>query len=350
MSPDSDRRPVAWHGTGGAPRLHIVTGKGGTGKTTVAAALAAALAGQDRRVLLIETEERQGISQVLDVPPLGHEETEVATGLDGGTVYGLSIEAGAALVEYLRLFYRLGRAGDLLQRMGAIEFATTIAPGVRDVLIGGKIYESVRRTTSGRAPGARRGRDRDASPAYDAVVLDAPPTGRIGRFLDVTGQLADLAKVGPIRNQADSIRGLLHSPATVVHVVTLLEQLPVQETLDAVRDLGADGLRIGAVVVNQAREDTVRSTVDVVASQEPDPAILGPALESVGIRTTPAMLDGLVQTAAEAVQRRDLELSLEDAVAGAGRPVLTLPHLPEGVGPDAVWRLAAELAAQGVTP
>ena len=346
--PPDEVPPMTWHGGSDAARLHIVTGKGGTGKTTVAAALATALATQGKRVLLIEVEERQGISQVLDVAPLGTQEIEVASGLEGGSVWGLSVEAGTALVEYLRLFYRLGRAGDVLQKIGAIEFATTIAPGVRDVLIGGKVYESVRRTTAGRPPGSRRGRDQAAPPAYDAVVLDAPPTGRVGRFLDVSGQLADLARVGPIRKQSDAVQELLHSSTTVVHLVTLLEQLPVQETLDAAADLAADGLHLGALVVNQARDGDAREAVEVVAATEPDPARIGAQLESVGIRTSPAMIDGLLLTAADAVARRDLELSLEDDVVAAGRPVLRLPHLPDGVGPDAVRRLAAELAAQGV--
>lgn len=300
-------------------------------------------------MLLVETEERQGISQVLDVAPLGTEEVEVATGLDGGEVRGLSIEAGTALVEYLRLFYRLGRAGDLLHKMGAIEFATTIAPGVRDVLIGGRIYEAVRRTV-GQSPGSRRRRGKGDPPEYDAVVVDAPPTGRIGRFLDVTGQLADLARVGPIRNQADAVSGLLHSPTTVVHLVTLLEQLPVQETLDAVAELSGNGLQVGALIVNQRRDAAAREEVDLVAATPPDPEHLAAQLESVGIRTSPSMIEGLVQTAAEAVERRDLEVSLEEAVVASGRSILTLPHLPEGVGTDAVRRLAAELAAQGVVP
>ena len=102
-----------------------------------------------------------------------------------------------------------------------VEFATTVAPGVRDVLLTGKAFEATRR---------REGQQY----AYDAVVVDAPPTGRIGRFLNVNAEVAGLAKVGPIRRQADAIMGLLRSPRTAVHLVTLLEEMPVQETQDAV--------------------------------------------------------------------------------------------------------------------
>src|SRR5689334_1004791 len=226
-----------WQGV----RLHIVTGKGGTGKTTVAAALALALANQGKRVLLVEVEGRQAISQTFDVTPLAHTEARISHAERGGEVFGLSVEAKAALLEYLQIFYKLGRAGGLLERFGAIDFATTIAPGVRDVLLTGKVYEAVRRRSGGR-------------PVYDAVVLDAPATGRITRFLDVNSEVAGLARVGPIRHQADSITTLLRSPQTAVHLVTLLEEMPVQETLDGVASLRAVGLPVGGVVVNQVRE------------------------------------------------------------------------------------------------
>ncbi len=340
-----------WHGGAGTPRVHVVTGKGGTGKTTVAAALAVALAGDGRRVLLIEVEERQGISQVLDVAPLGTHEVVVTAGLEGGEVVGLSVEAGAALVEYLRLFYRLGRAGALLHRMGAIDFATTIAPGVRDVLLGGKVYEAARRTVSGRhtaASGARSARD---PLQYDAVVLDAPPTGRVGRFLNVTEHLADLARVGPIRTQADSISAMLHSPVTAVHLVTVLEQMPVQETADAVAELRASGLPVGAVVVNQVRATEEAAPLSALGHGDgPDPEVLAAHLASVGVRPGPTTVAGLLSTGREALARLELERELGLEVDALDRPVLRLDHRPEGIGPDTVLQLAWSLREQGVTP
>jgi anion-transporting ArsA/GET3 family ATPase len=214
-------------------RLHVVTGKGGTGKTTVAAALALALSAGGRRVLLIEVEGRQGIAQLFDTPPLPYSEEWIAAAPGDGEVFALAVDAEAAFLEYLSMFYNLGFAGRTLRRMGAIEFATTLAPGLRDVLLTGKIKECVGRTDA-------RGRH-----VYDSVVLDAPPTGRIVRFLDVTRAMADLAKVGPIRGQSEGVVRLLHSGDTAVHLVTVLEEMPVRETLDAVEELDlADRARV----------------------------------------------------------------------------------------------------------
>jgi anion-transporting ArsA/GET3 family ATPase len=219
--------------------LHIVSGKGGTGKTTIAGALACALATSGRRVLVCEVEGRQGISELFDVPPLtGAEERRISRTPAGGAVYGLAIDAEDALMEYLDTFYHLSLAGKALDRFGAVDFATSIAPGLRDVLLTGKVYEAVRRKIKNRPN------------AYDAVVLDAPPTGRIAQFLNVHAAVAGLAKVGPIRNQADSIMRLLRSATTTVHVVTLLEDMPVTETEEAVAALRPTQIRIGTVIEN----------------------------------------------------------------------------------------------------
>jgi anion-transporting ArsA/GET3 family ATPase len=236
-------------------RLHIVTGKGGAGKTTVAAALAFALARARRRVLLVEVEGRQAIAQLFDLPALPYEERRLATLPGGGSLWGLAVDAEQAMIEYLDMFYGLKRSARGLKRMGAVDFVTTLAPGLRDVLLTGKVKEAVSRT------------EPDGHLAYDAVVLDAPPTGRIARFLDATREVAGLTKFGPINRQSEGVIALLHSRKTRVHLVTLLEEMPVQETLDAADELGRLGFAFGAVIVNRARPALLRTADEVELKQ-----------------------------------------------------------------------------------
>ncbi len=327
-----------------AARLHIVTGKGGTGKTTVAAALAVALAHPRRSVLLAEVEGRQGISQTFDVPPLGIEETRVTRTAGGGQIVGLSVDAKAALLEYLQLFYHLGRAGKLLERFGAVDFATTIAPGVRDVLVIGKIYEASRRRADGRHKGA-------GPPAYDAVVLDAPPTGRIGRFLSVNSEVAELARVGPIHSQAQSITELLTSDTTVVHLVTLLEEMPVQETLEAVAELRAKGLPIGAIVVNMVREPLLDdAALDSARGGRLHKPSITTQLQEAGLPVSAGLVDGLLDEARDHAWRVDLEREQLALLEATGLPLVVLGALPDGVDSVSVRELADALADQGMAP
>jgi anion-transporting ArsA/GET3 family ATPase len=339
-SPDRD-----WEGV----RLHVVTGKGGTGKTTVAAALALALAREGQRVLLTEVEGRQGIAQLFDVPPLPYDERKVAVGHGGGEVFGLAVDPKAALLEYLQLFYKLGRAGNLLERFGAVDFATTIAPGIRDVLLTGKVYEAVRRRASGRGPSRSRHPNVAQGPAYDAVVLDAPPTGRIVRFLDVNTEVVGLARVGPIRNQADSINRLLRSPQTVVHVVTLLEEMPVQETLDALADLRDHRLPLGGIVVNSVREPVLRAReLTAAAAGRLDRTEIATGLAAAGLPDGNGVVDGLVAEAMEHGARVALEKRERSRVKATGRPVYDLPALAGGVDLGGLYELARILVAKGM--
>ena len=331
-------------------QLHVVTGKGGTGKSTVAASLALALAAEGRQVLLCEVEGRQGIARMFDVDPLPYAERRIATGLGGtgtgtgtgtgrpGTVHALHIDPEAALLEYLALYYKLGRAGRALDRFGVIEFATTIAPGVRDVLLTGKVYEAVQRNS--RNKGAVQ---------YDAVVLDAPPTGRITQFLNVSDELAGLAKVGPIRAQSDTMMTLFRSPRTAVHLVTVLEEMPVQETADGIAQLREAGLPVGAVVVNQVRPRDVApdDLADALAGRL-DRSRLGADLESAGIEVTDALLDGLVAEARDHAERRALEDAQRRLVADFDVPVVELPRLAGGVDLGGLYDLAATLDEQGL--
>ncbi|EFQ83364.1 Anion-transporting ATPase [Aeromicrobium marinum DSM 15272] len=319
------------------PTLHIVTGKGGTGKTTVAAALAMALAGRGQKVLLCEVEGRQGIAQLFDVAPLPYEERRIATGLGGGEVYALAIDPESALLEYLEMFYRLGRAGKALDRFGIIDFATTIAPGVRDVLLTGKVYEIAR----------RQGAKNEAGPTYDAIIMDAPPTGRITRFLNVNSEVAGLAKVGPIRRQADSIMQLLRSDATRVHLVTVLEEMPVQETLDGVAELTGERLPVGHVIVNLVRPALVTAAT---ATALDDDDFLDARLPELlaGARLDPSSADVLVAGGRGHLVRQALQQGQRELLEQADPPMAELPLLDASVDAGALLQLAEHLRSEGV--
>ena len=314
-----------------ATPLHVVTGKGGTGKTTVAAALATALADAGRRVLLCEVEGRQGIAQLFDVPPLPYEERKVAVGLGGGEVYALAIDPEAALLEYLQMYYRLGRAGKALDRFGIIDFATTIAPGVRDVLLTGKVYEAARRRNS------------DGF-AYDAVVMDAPPTGRIARFLNVNDEVAGLARVGPVRRQADSIMAMMRSKTTQVHLVTVLEEMPVQETIDGIAELRATNLSVGHIIVNLVQAALLGDdTRDALTSGALGTRQVAAALSSVALdaEAAPALLD---QGRAH-LERMALQDAERESLGETDRPIVELPAMSDGIDQGALFELAGMLRA-----
>ncbi|RZU50667.1 arsenite efflux ATP-binding protein ArsA [Krasilnikovia cinnamomea] len=306
-------------------RLHVVTGKGGAGKTSVAAALALALASGGRRTLLVEVEGRQGIAQMFGTDPLPYEERRIATVPGGGEVRALAVDAEEALLEYLDMFYRLGAAGRALRKVGAIDFATTIAPGLRDVLLTGKVKEATTRSVDGRR-------------AYDAVVLDAPPTGRIGRFLNVTAETARLAKMGPIKNQSEGVASLLRSAMTSVHVVTLLEEMPVQESLDAIAELATLHIPVGRIIVNGARPP-------LLTSGKVTKAELRRGLAAAGLPADPATVNGLHAEARAHLTRRELEESLRADLVEAGRPMVELPLLEQGVDRAGLDELAEHLLA-----
>jgi anion-transporting ArsA/GET3 family ATPase len=196
---------------------------------------------------------------------------------------------------------------------------------MRDVLVTGKVKEATTRTVDGRR-------------AYHAVVLDAPPTGRIGRFLNVTAETARLAKVGPIKTQSEGVAALLRSPMTAVHVVTLLEEMPVQETLDAVAELTALGIPVGRIIINATQPA-------LLPAAKISQAELRRGLAAAGLAADRDTVAGLQAEAKAQLTRHALEESLRADLAEVGRPMVELPLLPDGVTRAGLETLAVALRA-----
>jgi anion-transporting ArsA/GET3 family ATPase len=308
------------------PRLLIVTGKGGVGKSTVAAALALAGASTGRRTCLVEVEGRQTFSRLFSTQAWDFTEREFRPGL-----WGLSIDADASLREYLAMFYGAKRLSRIVSNSSAVEFATTAAPGIKDVLLIGKVKEIERR------------RDADGRFHYDLIVLDAPPTGRIVNFLRAPDATTELVNIGPIRDQAQTVIDMLLDPRrTHVQLVTLLEEMPVQETIESAAALTELGVTLGPVAVNRVLEerfdDATRKAFEAMDANAVQQVAAGADLE-------------LSADAAEALRtigdthlhRMDLQVRMRaDLHKRLRLPTLELPFLfGDTFGVDEVTKLAA---------
>ena len=211
-----------------ASRVVIVAGKGGVGKTTVTAALATAAARTGMSVLIVEVEGKSGLAACFGEAPLTYEEAELRPGLRART-----LTPDDALLEYLDA-HGMRRISRRLSRSGALDVVATAVPGMRDILVLGKVKQLER------------------SAAADLIVLDAPAAGHAISFLLSARGLLDAVKVGPIQKQAAEVVELLTDPARCqVILVTLPEETPVNELVDtafAVEDRA--GVALGPIVVN----------------------------------------------------------------------------------------------------
>jgi anion-transporting ArsA/GET3 family ATPase len=217
-------------------RLVIVTGKGGTGKTTVAAALAVAAAERGRRVALVEVGRDEQIPGLFQpgAPAAGYAGREVHPGISA-----LHIDPFEALHEYLSLQTGLGAPVAFVLRNRAFRQLMEASPGWRELITLGKVWhlEQMR-------AGAR--------PRFDLIVVDAPATGHGVTFLSAPRVVVSAVRSGPLRRQAAQVEELIEDPErTLLLPVTLAEELPVRETGQLLDRLREDvGVPVDRVVVN----------------------------------------------------------------------------------------------------
>jgi anion-transporting ArsA/GET3 family ATPase len=244
-------------------RVLIVAGKGGVGKTTMAAALARMASKTGRSVLIVELEGKSGITGAFGLGhDLGYEEVELqeARPPGQGAVRARRITPDDALVEYLE-DHGLRRVSKRLVSSGVVDVVSTAIPGIRDVLVLGKIKQL----------------ERDG--VADLIVVDAPATGHAITFLTSASGLVNAARGGPLRSQANDVVELLGDPTRCrVMLVTLPEDMPVSETIESAFTLeDKAGVQLGPVIVNAT--DPVPAGLELSAQEaaagtDVDPSLL----------------------------------------------------------------------------
>src|SRR3954453_8014810 len=264
-------------------RLLIVAGKGGVGKTTVSAALARMAAQAGLTTLIIEGEGKSGIGAAFDPPdPLTYEEVVLAPGggPDGASdVRARTLTPDDALLEYLE-DHGMRRVSKRLANSGALDVVSTAVPGIKDILVLGKVKQLERAN------------------AADLIILDAPAAGHAVTFLMSARGLLDAVTVGPIRAQATDVLELLSDPSRCqVLLVTLPEETPVNEVVETAFKLeDRVGVSLAPVVVN--------GMYPAIDGLDADPAT---AAAGAGLELDPAEVRSLRDAAAFRAQRQELQ-------------------------------------------
>ena len=295
----------------------IVTGKGGVGKSTVALALGLAAAERGRKTIVCEVSSQERLSRAFDRADVGFHEMEMATNL-----WAISIDPDEAMREYVLLQLKVRAMRDLLFRSKIFGYLAAATPGLRELVTIGKIWELAlddRKVKKGRK--------------YDTVIVDAPATGHGVGFLQTPRTFANVARVGPIASQAETLdRFITDHRRTGVAIVSLPEEMPVNETATLERDLTEDvGVAVDRIYLNGLYPERFSSE---------DEQTMEEAFEESSGSARAALRAALAQRGRSVAQREQLA-RLEDL---AEAPVSTLPFLfePELNQPQ-LRELAAEL-------
>ena len=217
-------------------RLIFVTGKGGVGKSTVAAALGVAAARHGKRTIVCEVAQQERMSYVFHREGVGYRETEI-----GEDLFAFSIDPQRALEEYLQMQIRIKPVYDLMFKNRIFTYFAAATPGLRELVTIGKVWEL-----------AQLDRRVKKSNKYDLVIVDAPATGHGLGLLRTPKTFGDIARVGPIKRQADTIYEFITDPSlTSVVAVAWPEEMPVNETIDLQRNLKRElGVPLDRIFMN----------------------------------------------------------------------------------------------------
>jgi anion-transporting ArsA/GET3 family ATPase len=288
-------------------RLLVVTGKGGVGKSTVAAALGLVAAERGKRVLIVDVDAKGTIAERFECGPINFTPREVMPGISL-----MAMDTEASLAEYIRLNMRIPIIGRLGPLARALDFVATAAPGVREILTIGKVCWEVRESIEGRAD-------------WDLVIVDAAATGHVIAQLGAADAIGELVAVGPVRGQTAWMSELLADPAiTALNVVTTPEEMPVAETIDLVARARSElKVPLGAIIVNRVLPELFTHDDEAMFESLAAEPMMGRLVDAVGPGAT-AVMDAA--RLAVAMRRSRVE-HLNRLRAEVDLPTFYLPNL-----------------------